>query len=280
MRTKNTACHARPDRCLYQLHRICIGRETIQLAARIHQATSNFLNPLSIISLRLNDPGRTRSWHLGCDDIGHDLNHVDSERSLKAIFSRRSRSMWKSILVIMCSLLSLVIVTAGTAEAKGGHGARSSGSRGQAHHAQPHPITAFQPKQVNHDHKHKHKHKPMGDVDGELDAPSSDTDEAEEAQNGEENQEADEAETALYGVEITGLFKGTAAKEGLEIGDIILNFNGTPTPTFEALADAVARSGSQAQVLVIREDGGERETVTLFPKDGRIGLSGDACARQ
>jgi membrane-associated protease RseP (regulator of RpoE activity) len=185
--------------------------------------------------------------------------------------------MWKSILVIVCSLLCLVIVAAGTSEAKGGHGARSSGSRGQAHHAKPHPITAFQPKQAQHDHKHKHKHKPMGDVDGELDAPSSDADEAEEAeaQNGEEDQEAEEAETALYGVEITGLFKGTAAKEGLEIGDIILNFNGTPTPTFEALADAVARSGSQAQVLVIRGDGGERETVTLFPKDGRIGLSGD-----
>ena len=119
----------------------------------------------------------------------------------------------------------------------------------------------------------------MGDVEGELEAPSSDADEAEEAgegQIGEEGQEADEAESALYGVEITGLFKGTAAKEGLEIGDIILNFNGTPTPTFEALADAVARSGSQAQVLVIREDGGERETVILFPKEGRIGLSGES----
>jgi hypothetical protein len=182
--------------------------------------------------------------------------------------------MRKSILVIVCSLMCLVIVTTGTSEAKGGHGARSSGGRGQAHHAKPHPITAFQPKQAKHDHKHK----PMGDVDGELDAPSSDADEADEAEeapNSEEDQEAEEAEAALYGVEITGLFKGTAAKEGLEIGDIILNFNGTPTPTFEALADAVARSGSQAQVLVIRGDGGERETVTLFPKDGRIGLSGD-----
>jgi hypothetical protein len=86
---------------------------------------------------------------------------------------------------------------------------------------------------------------------------------------------AEEAEAALYGVEITGLYKGTAAKEGMEVGDIILNFNGTPTPTFEALADAVARSGSQAQVLVIRGDGGERETITLFPQDGRIGLSGE-----
>ncbi len=183
--------------------------------------------------------------------------------------------MWKSILVIVCSLLCLAIITAGTSEAKGGHGARSSGGRGQAHHTNTPPITAFQPKQAKHDHKHKHKHKPMADVEGELDAPSADADEAEEAQNGEEDQEAEEAEAALYGVEITGLFKGTAAKEGLEIGDIILNFNGTPTPTFEALADAVARSGPQAQILVIREDGGERETVTLFPKEGRIGLSGE-----
>ncbi len=182
--------------------------------------------------------------------------------------------MHKSILVIACSLLCLVSFLAGTSEAKGGHGARSSGGRGQAHHTKIPPITAYQPKQAKHDHKHKHK-PTMADVEGELDAPSADADEAEEAQNGEEDQEAEEAEAAIYGVEITGLFKGTAAKEGLEIGDIILNFNGTPTPTFEALADAVARSGPQAQILVIREDGGERETVTLFPKEGRIGLSGE-----
>ena len=123
-----------------------------------------------------------------------------------------------------------------------------------------------------HHHKHHHRHGPMGDIDGELDASSSDADEADD---GEDAGVAEEAEAALYGVEITGLYKGTAAKEGMEVGDIILNFNGTPTPTFEALADAVARSGSQAQVLVSRGDGGERETTTLFPQDGRIGLSGE-----
>ena len=112
----------------------------------------------------------------------------------------------------------------------------------------------------------------MGDFDGELDTPSADADDSDEVEGAEE---AEEAEAVLYGVEITALYKGTAAKEGIEIGDIILNFNGTPTPSFEALADAVARSGSQAQVLVIRGDGGERETVTLFPQDGRIGVSGE-----
>ena len=198
--------------------------------------------------------------------------------------------MWKSILAIVFSVLCVVIVTAGTSEAKGRPGgARASGGRGHAHFTKPHrPMTVLQPKHVTtavkpapkhhhkphpkHHHKHHHRHGPMGDIDGELDASSSDADEADD---GEDAGVAEEAEAALYGVEITGLYKGTAAKEGMEVGDIILNFNGTPTPTFEALADAVARSGSQAQVLVIRGDGGERETVTLFPQDGRIGLSGE-----
>ena len=198
--------------------------------------------------------------------------------------------MWKSILAIAFSLLCLVTVTAGMSDAKGRPGgARSSGGRGHARFTKPHrPNTVHQPKHVTtavkpapkHHHKHhkKHHHKhhdrqePMGDFDGELDTPSADADDADEVEGAEE---AEEAEAVLYGVEITALYKGTAAKEGIEIGDIILNFNGTPTPSFEALADAVARSGSQAQVLVIRSDGGERETVTLFPQDGRIGVSGE-----
>jgi S1-C subfamily serine protease len=76
-------------------------------------------------------------------------------------------------------------------------------------------------------------------------------------------------------MEITALYKGTAAKEGLEIGDVILKVNGTPTPTFEALTKALAQSGGRAEVLVLREDGDddEPETVTLFPQKGLIGVS-------
>src|SRR5689334_3397342 len=100
--------------------------------------------------------------------------------------------MWKPILVIACGLLCLVVVATGTSQAKGGHGVRSSGNRGPAHYAKPHPIQTFQPMYVKphpiHQHKHKHKHKPMGDFDGDLDVESPDGDEAAEAA------EADDAE--------------------------------------------------------------------------------------
>jgi hypothetical protein len=175
--------------------------------------------------------------------------------------------MLKSILAIVFSFLCLVIVGTGFSEAKG----KSGGG-----HRSTHSAHGRRPKQVQQ-HKHRHKHKPMGDADGGSDGPS-----AEDAGETEETEDAagatgddEESVAPVYGVEITALYKGTAAKEGLEIGDIILSFNAIPTPNFEALANAVARSGSQAQVLVIRGEDGERETVTVFPQGGRIGLSGD-----
>jgi S1-C subfamily serine protease len=75
-------------------------------------------------------------------------------------------------------------------------------------------------------------------------------------------------------MEITTLYRGTAAKEGLEIGDIILKVNGTPTPSFEALVQALARAGSRADVLVVRGDSDDEkpEAVTLFPQNGIIGV--------
>jgi S1-C subfamily serine protease len=114
---------------------------------------------------------------------------------------------------------------------------------------------------------------------GDADGPEVDADEPGETEESDQadGDQADAAEAAVYGVEITALYKGTAAKEGLEVGDVILSFNGTPTPTFEALTKAVASSGSTAQVVVIREgdDDDETETVTLYPQQGRIGLSGE-----
>jgi S1-C subfamily serine protease len=117
-----------------------------------------------------------------------------------------------------------------------------------------------------------------GDGDGDeadADTLSSAVEEAETQDSGGAA-ESEEAEEVLYGMEITALYKGTAAKEGLEIGDIILKVNGTPTPTFESLVKALAQAGSKAEVLVIREDDDDDdkpETVTLFPQDGLIGVS-------
>jgi S1-C subfamily serine protease len=76
-------------------------------------------------------------------------------------------------------------------------------------------------------------------------------------------------------MEITALSRGTAATEGLEIGDIILKVNGAPTPSFEALVQALARAGSRADVLVVRggDDDEEPEAVKLFPQNGIIGVS-------
>jgi membrane-associated protease RseP (regulator of RpoE activity) len=82
---------------------------------------------------------------------------------------------------------------------------------------------------------------------------------------------------AVYGVEILEeLDGGVAAACGLEVGDIILNYNGTPTPTFAALQSAVQAGGPTVSVLVLRDDGGELETVTLTPVNGLIGVTGQS----
>ncbi|HKB40869.1 MAG TPA: PDZ domain-containing protein [Gemmataceae bacterium] len=99
--------------------------------------------------------------------------------------------------------------------------------------------------------------------------------ESEQAQDPGRAAESEEVKAARYGMEITALYKGTAAKEGLGLGDIILQVNGTPTPTFEDLVKALAQAGNRAEVLIIREDADDDkpETVTLFPQNGLIGVS-------
>jgi S1-C subfamily serine protease len=119
----------------------------------------------------------------------------------------------------------------------------------------------------------------MRGVDAGADASEADASEADaEESEGQEPGEAagsDSAKAVRYGMEITALYKGTAAKEGLGIGDIILKVNGTPTPSFEALVKALAQAGSRAEVLILRDDDEdeEPETVTLFPQNGLIGVA-------
>jgi hypothetical protein len=75
-----------------------------------------------------------------------------------------------------------------------------------------------------------------------------------------------------YGVEIVNLLQGAAADAGLTVGDVILTFNGVATPTFDALRDAVQESGSDAEVVFLNCENGQRESIVLHPEEGRIGV--------
>jgi hypothetical protein len=77
----------------------------------------------------------------------------------------------------------------------------------------------------------------------------------------------------MYGVQITALSAGTAMKQGLKVGDVILSYDGKETPTFEALAAAVQESGKKAEVVFLNPDTGDQEALTLFPVNGRIGVT-------
>ena len=79
------------------------------------------------------------------------------------------------------------------------------------------------------------------------------------------------AKSAIGGMKIVGLSDGTAAQQGLRKGDVILSFNGVATTTFEALRDAVQQSGAKAEVVFLNVDNGLRESIVLYPKDGRLG---------
>ncbi len=177
--------------------------------------------------------------------------------------------MWKCLLTVVCGVSCLMVVNTETTQAKPPAGRALN-------RAKPQPIKTLPPKTLPHNHKHKQGGGGV-DIDGGGDfgdsADGIDTDSDGIASDDADNKDA---KGALYGVEITGLFKGTANDEGLEIGDIIISFNGIPTPDFDTLANAVARAGNKAQVVVIRDDNGKRETVTLYPKNGRIGLSGES----
>jgi S1-C subfamily serine protease len=84
------------------------------------------------------------------------------------------------------------------------------------------------------------------------------------------------AATGVAGVLITDLAKrGTAARQGLKVNDVILRFNGVRTPTFTALADAVQQASGRAEVVYLDGETGEQQTLVLYPENGRIGVTGE-----
>src|SRR5262249_20611448 len=130
-------------------------------------------------------------------------------------------------------------------------------------------------KQPTKHHHHHHRQGPGISIDGDFDGSSFDGS-SDGTDDDDDDVPARATTKGAYGVEITALYKGTAAKKGLELGDVILSVNGRPTPTLEALAAAIAGAGSTAQVLVIRDEDDKRETVTLHPQNGYIGVSGES----
>jgi hypothetical protein len=84
------------------------------------------------------------------------------------------------------------------------------------------------------------------------------------------------AEEAVFGLKITHLPDGTAKEQGLMLDDVILSYNGTDTPTFEALRDAVQQSSGAVEVIFLNSENGQRESITLYPQGRRIGVGGES----
>jgi hypothetical protein len=159
--------------------------------------------------------------------------------------------MLKAILGGLLGLACLFFLNGNSADAKGGKGGGGGGHHHHHHHHHGH-------------HHHHHHYRPRPIVIAPVEVEPVEVEAA----------EPEAVEAAEYGVVILELAKGPAKSAGLEEGDIILAFNGRVTPSFEALAAAVQQSGTQARVLVLREESGERETVTLNGINGRIGVTG------
>jgi hypothetical protein len=78
-----------------------------------------------------------------------------------------------------------------------------------------------------------------------------------------------------YGVMITQVYEGTARRQGLQRGDVIVGFNGMDTSTFEDLRAAVQASGPTATVTYLSRETGEARQVRLNPANGAIGIYGE-----
>jgi hypothetical protein len=91
-----------------------------------------------------------------------------------------------------------------------------------------------------------------------------------------EPEEGTTEEGPVYGLKIIDLDpQGSAAREGLQVGDVILTINGQPTPSYEYLRPSVERGGPRADVVFLNKDNGNVERMILRPVAGRIGVTID-----
>jgi serine protease Do len=162
--------------------------------------------------------------------------------------------MVKVLVSSVVALACLALSASDDVFAKG----KSGGNKGGG--PKPGP-SAFNKPHPPHHHHHHHHHRRVVIINGvEVEVEA-----AEEAT----------VEAAEYGVLITDVAKNSPAERaGLEEDDIILSFDGKATPTFDALAAAVQQAGRRAEVLVLRDETGARERITITIINRRIGVTG------
>ena len=75
------------------------------------------------------------------------------------------------------------------------------------------------------------------------------------------------------GLKITAVREGAPVGETLRVGDIILTANGQATATVEDLSAIAASAVGDVDVVFINGENGRRKSVTLYPRNGRFGIT-------
>jgi tetratricopeptide (TPR) repeat protein len=75
------------------------------------------------------------------------------------------------------------------------------------------------------------------------------------------------------GMKMTDVTEGGAAHEaGLRVGDIIVNVGTKRVKNLEDLTSALAAANGPVSAIVIRAESNQRETVTIAPRSGKLGI--------
>jgi hypothetical protein len=75
------------------------------------------------------------------------------------------------------------------------------------------------------------------------------------------------------GLRVTWVFPGsTAARQGIEVGDVIVRVDGKPVRTVTDLQYRLRQAGRVAQLGVIDWRTGWENSITVYPRRGKIGV--------